>query len=291
MVFFFKKALKDISDNQLLNGVAIITIALSVLIVSAFGLFFINANELLTSWKKDIRVMAYLSPSADSDSISKTRQMLETMSDINNVTFIDRNDALRAFKQQLKGQSSLLDNLKENPLPDAFEIHLLPDPQATGRLETLVRHIESLDAVDDVEYGQQWMGSVSSVLNLFQFASYAMGGLFFMAAVFIVANTIRLILYSRREEVEIMRLVGATDGFIKAPFYIEGLLQGLAGAIFGLGTLYLTYYLISNNIGQDYFGSGFNVKFFPFGTCCLIVAASMLIGGIGCSLSLKQFLK
>lgn len=291
MVFFLKKALKDISDNRLLNGVAIITIALSVLIVSAFGLFFINANELLTSWKKDIRVMAYLSPSVDSDLISKTQQMIKTMSGITDVTFIDKDDALQTFKQQLKGQSSLLENMKENPLPDAFEIHLLPDPQATGRMEMLVKQIESLDAITDVEYGQQWMNSVSSVLNLFQFASYAMGGLFFMAAVFIVANTIRLILYSRREEVEIMRLVGATDGFIQAPFYIEGLLQGLAGAIFGLGALYLAYYLISTNIGQDYFGSGFNVQFFPFGTCCLIVVASMLIGGIGCSLSLKQFLK
>ena len=291
MVFFLKKALKDISDNRLLNGVAIITIALSVLIVSAFGLFFINANELLTSWKKDIRVMAYLAPSVNGDLISETKQMLETMSGVTDVTFINKDDALRTFKQQLKGQSSLLDNLKENPLPNAFEIHLLPDPRAAGHMETLVKQIESLDAVTDVEYGQQWMGSVSSVLNLFQFASYAMGGLFFMAAVFIVANTIRLILYSRREEVEIMRLVGATDGFIQAPFYIEGLLQGLAGAIFGLGALYMAYFLISTNIGQDYFGSGFSVQFFPFGTCCLIVVASMLIGGIGCSLSLKQFLK
>jgi cell division transport system permease protein len=291
MVFFLKKALKDISDNRLLNGVAVITIALSVLIVSTFGLFFINANELLTSWKKDLRVMAYLSPLVDSDLISKTKQMLKTMSGVTDITFIDKDDALRTFKRQLKSQSSLLDNLKGNPLPNAFEIHLLPDPQAAGHMETLVKQIESLDAVTDVEYGQQWMGSVSSVLNLFQFASYAMGGLFFMAAVFIVANTIRLILYSRREEVEIMRLVGATDGFIQAPFYIEGLLQGLAGAIFGLGALYTTYLIVSSNIGQDYFGSGFNLQFFPFGTCCLIVVSSMLIGGIGCSLSLKQFLK
>ena len=291
MVFFLKKALKDISDNRLLNGVAIITISLSVLIVSAFGLFFINANEMLTSWKKDIRVMAYLSASADNDLISKTKQMIETMSGVTDVTFIDKDDALHTFKQQLKGQSSLLEDLKENPLPNAFVIHLLPGPQATGHMETLVKQIKSLDAITDVEYGQQWMGSVSSVLNVFQFASYAMGGLFFMAAIFIVANTIRLILYSRREEVEIMRLVGATDGFIQAPFYIEGLLQGFAGAILGLGALYLTYSLISTNIGQDYFGSGFNVQFFSFGTCSFIVVASMLIGGIGCSLSLKQFLK
>jgi cell division transport system permease protein len=145
--------------------------------------------------------------------------------------------------------------------------------------------------VTDVEYGQQWMGSMMSVLNLFRFAGYAMGGLFFMAAIFIVANTIRLILYSRREEIEIMRLVGATDGFIQAPFFMEGVIQGFAGAIIGLGALYLSFILIACNIGQDYFGSGFKLQFLSLGTCGLIVIASMLIGWVGCYLSLKQFLK
>lgn len=291
MRFFFHKALKDISDNRLLNTVAMITVALSVLIVCAFGLFCINANELLTSWKSGIRVMVYLSPSADTDSVSETKQIIETMAGVQYTAFIDKESALETFRRQLKGQSSLLDNLKENPLPDAFEVHLDPETRSEGRVEALAKQIESLAAVTDVEYGQQWMGSMMSVLNLFRFVGYAMGGLFFMAAVFIVANTIRLILYSRREEVEIMRLVGATDGFIQAPFFIEGLLQGLAGAVVGLGILYVSFLFITSNIGQDYFGSGFKLQFFSFGTCCLIAIVSMLIGWIGCYLSLKQFLK
>ncbi len=291
MRFFFHKALKDISENRLLNTVAMITVALSVLIVSSFGLFYINANELLNSWKSGIRVMVYLSPSVGTDEISKAKQMIEAMAGVQYAAFIDKENALETFRLQLKGQSSLLDNLKENPLPDAFEVHLDPETRAEGRVEELARQMESLTAVAGVEYGQQWMGSMMSVLNLFRFAGYAMGGLFFMAAVFIVANTIRLILYSRREEVEIMRLVGATDGFIQAPFFIEGILQGLAGAVFGLGTLFVSFLLIASNIGQDYFGGGFKLQFFSFGTCSLIVIVSMLIGWIGCYLSLKQFLK
>jgi cell division transport system permease protein len=291
MRFFFHKALKDISENRLLNTVATITVALSVLIVSAFGLFYINANELLTSWKSGIRVMAYLSPSANADTVSQTKQMIETIAGVQYTAYVDKQSALETFRRQLKGQSSLLDNLKENPLPDAFEVHLDPETRTEGRVETLAKQIESLAAVTDVEYGQQWMGSMMSVLNLFRFAGYAMGGLFFMATVFIVANTIRLILYSRREEVEIMRLVGATDGFIQAPFFIEGILQGFAGSVFGLGSLYVSFLLIASNIGQDYFGSGFKLQFIPFGTCSLIVIVSMLIGWTGCYLSLKQFLK
>jgi cell division transport system permease protein len=291
MIFFINKALKDISENRLLNSVAIVTIALSVLIVSAFGLFYINANELLTSWKSGIRVMVYLSPSVNDQAVSETRKMLDTMSGVQYVAFIDKESALEVFRKQLKGQRSLLDDLKENPLPDAFEVHLTADTRSEGQVETLAQQIKALADVTDVEYGQQWVGSMMSILNLFRFAGYAMGCLFFMAAVFIVANTIRLILYSRREEVEIMRLVGATDGFIQMPFFIEGLLQGLTGAVFGLGALYVSFLLITSNIGQDYFGSGFRFQFFSFGSCFIIVISSMLIGWIGCYLSLKQFLK
>jgi cell division transport system permease protein len=291
MIFFIGKALKDISENRLLNTVATITIALSVLIVSAFGLFYINANELITSWKSGIRIMAYLAPSVDDQTVSDTEKMLKTMAGVRYVAFIDKESALEVFRQQLKGQSSLLDDLKENPLPNAFEIHLSPDTRAEEDVEALAKQIETLSSVTDVEYGQQWMDSMMSILNLFRLAGYTLGALFFVAAVFIVANTIRLILYSRREEVEIMRLVGATDGFIQIPFFIEGLLQGLAGAVIGLGTLFVAFLFIISNIGRDYFGSGFKFQFFPMGTCFLIVFASMLIGWIGCYLSIKQFLK
>jgi cell division transport system permease protein len=291
MVFFLQKALKDISENRLLNAVAIITIALSVLIVSAFGLFFINANELLTSWKNGIRVMVYLTPSLDTEEITTTQQMLESMAGVQYAVFVDQETALGTFRKQLKGQDSILDNLKENPLPDAFELHLDPEAREEGQVEAMADEIRALSMVTDVEYGQQWVGSILSVLSLFRFAGYAMGCLFFMAAVFIVANTIRLILYSRREEVEIMRLVGATDGFIQAPFFIEGLIQGLAGALLGLVGLYISYLFFASNIGQDYFGSGYKLQFFPCGTCSLIIFVSMLIGWIGCYLSLKQFLK
>ncbi len=288
---YFNKALKDLSENRMLNAVAVITVALSFLIVSAFGLFFINADALINSWKKGIRIMAYLAPEADADRVATLRQALSSLYGVKEVAFIDKAEALEEFRRQLQGQQSLLENLKENPLPHAFEIRLTPGPRAGNDLAPLVAQIQALEGISDVEYGQQWMQRISSVLNLFRFAGMAMGGLFFMAAVFIVANTIRLILYTRREEVEIMRLVGATDRFIKTPFYIEGLIQGLAGALLGLGTLFVAYLVVTANIGQDQFGSDFEVRFFSLGVGCLIILSSMLIGWIGCHLSLKQFLR
>jgi cell division transport system permease protein len=130
-----------------------------------------------------------------------------------------------------------------------------------------------------------------SIINLFRLTGYAMGGLFFLAAVFIVANTIRLVLYSRREEVEIMRLVGATDGFIKAPFYIEGLVQGALGGMIGLAVLFVIFLLVSLNVEQGLTAGLFTIRFLSPGASCGILVCSMFVGWLGCYLSLKQFLR
>ena len=136
-------------------------------------------------------------------------------------------------------------------------------------------------------YGSRFM----SIINLFRLTGYAMGGLFFLAAVFIVANTIRLVLYSRREEVEIMRLVGATDGFIKAPFYIEGLIQGVLGGMIGLTVLFVIFILVSLNVEQGLTAGLFTIRFLSPGAFCGILVCSMFVGWLGCYLSLKQFLR
>ena len=291
MIRNYKRAIQDIRDHKFLNTVTIITIAISILIVSAFSLFFVNANEIINSWKKGIKIMVYLKPDTSETKNSELIRKIQLMEGIRNVRFISKNEAFQELKKQMRRQSSLFENLKENPLPDAFEIHLKASFQNQEKVEMLATKLESLPRVDEVEYGQRWLGQFTNFFNLFRFTGYAMGGLFFMAALLIVANTIRLVLYSRRDEVEIMRLVGATDSFIKAPFYIQGVIQGVFGGIIGLAALFISFLLISLSMERGISPGLFTIRFLSPGAFCGIILGSTFVGWIGCYLSLKQFLK
>jgi cell division transport system permease protein len=291
ITLFFKRAIDDIFKNRFLNLVTIITISLSILITSAFILFFINTSEIINSWKKGLRIMAYLRPGITNTELAYLKQAIQSMEGVASLRFISKQEALKQLKDQMEHQASLFENLADNPLPDSFEIRMTATAKSWQKIETLAARIESQTQIEEVEYGQHWIGRFVHIVNLFRLAGYAMGALFFMAAIFIVANTIRLVIYSRREEVEIMRLVGATDNFIKIPFYVEGIIQGASGAVIGLGILYIAFFFISANVEQNFFPGLFRLNFLAPQIVGGIMLGSMLVGWLGCYISLKQFLK
>jgi len=291
MRLYIKKALSDILDNRFLNTVTILTIAFSILIVSSFSLFILNTNDLLKSWKKSVRVMVYLKPSTAPAAFKFVEAKIKAMDGIEKVVFIPRAQALKQLKTQMDRHASLLDRLERNPLPDAFEVRMVADGRNLANVEELARKLERLVAVDEVEYGQKWLGRFSQVINLFSLAGYILGGMFLMAALFFVANTVRLVIYSRRDEIEIMRLVGAEPRFIKAPLYIQGLIQGLLGGVLGLGGLLAGYLAVSVRVQEGLGAGAFEIRFLPAAAYAGIILASMFVGWLGCFLSLKQFLK
>jgi cell division transport system permease protein len=290
-ILFFKRAVEDFRNNRLLNIITLLTISLSILIVSAFILFFINTNEIMNFWKKGLRVMAYLKPELAGSPMPDLTRRIQNISGVETVRFISKEEAFDQLKAQMKRQASLFDNLDENPLPDAYEIRMNAATQTWDKVENLAAEIEALEEVQEVEYGQRWLGRYTHIFNLFKLTGYAMCGIFFMAAVFIVANTIRLVIYSRRDEIEIMRLVGAAERFIKVPFYFQGLLQGALGAGTGLAILFFAYLAIVSNIEQGWFSGLFQIRFLSPLMSGAIILLSMLVGWFGSYLSLKQYLK
>ena len=235
--------------------------------------------------------MAYLKPGLHNADLDQLKRTILSLDGVHSLRFVSKQEALSSLKDQMRHHASLFENLTENPLPDSFEIRMTAASGSWQRIESLANQIESFNPIEEVQYGRRWIGRFIRIISLFRMAGYAMGVLFFTASIFIVANTIRLVIYSRREEVEIMRLVGATDSFIKMPFYIEGLIQGGLGAFIGLVMLFISFFFLSTNIEQAFTPGLLRLQFLTPTTIGGILLGSMLVGWLGCYISLKQFLK
>lgn len=289
--FSLKRALRDIRNNFYLHMICVVTISLAVFILSAFALFFINGTELLDAWKKGVRVIAYVGGDLSESRHEAIMSQIKAMNGVAAVDFVPKEAAFEALKEDIGEQSALLDGLSQNPLPDAFEIRLSDafiNLEAIGRLAA---NIGAIEDIDDVEYAQKWLTQFAGVYNLFKVTGLVLVAMFFIATIFIVANTIRLILYSRRQEIEIMRIVGADESFIKHPFYLEGLLMGFLGATIGLGFLYMAYLATVPNVAPRILMSFFEIRFIPGPLLVGLVLCSMIIGWAGCHFSIKRFLK
>ncbi len=291
MIHFLKRAVADIRSNKFLNLITIITIALSILVVSVFLLFFENAGRVIESWNQGGRAMIYLKEEFNADMLPQLKTKINSLGDIDEMVYISKAKALDTLKNSMASQTTFLKTLKENPLPDALEIKIR-SYNNFQEVQTLAQNIKAIDIVDDIEYGQSWLGKFLKIFNLFKITGYAMCGFFFLMALFITANTVRLAFYSRMLEVEIMRLVGATETFIKAPFYIEGLIQGFLGGVLGLGALLITYLMVSSGITQSLASYVyFDLRFLSVKMVMFIIFSSTFLGWFGCYLSLKQIFK
>jgi cell division transport system permease protein len=286
-----QRAFIDISNNKYLHAVCIITIALSVFIVSAFALFYINVTDFLDAWKKGIRIIVYLNDGVTQQARTELIGAVGKFEGVAEIGFVSKEAALKDLKEKIGQQSALLEGIDENPLPDSLEIILSGNSRKLGDLEKLANDIRALPNVQDVEYAQKWLSRFTGVYNLFQVTGLVLAAIFFIATLLIVANTIRLIMYTRRKEIEIMRIVGADEAFIKYPLYIESLLQGFFGGATGLLLLYISYAMTMSKVEQDAMFSFFEIKFIPATFLLGIVGCSMIIGWMGCLFSIRKFLK
>lgn len=284
----FRHALKDMRAHRFLHGVTWITIVLSVILSGTFILFASNAGEVIDSWRAGVRVMAYLEKNITEGDLVRIKNTLTEMPLVSESRFISRMEALEFLRVRMQRHAAVFHNLPENPLPDAFELRVKVGDDGWRIVESVARDVEKIKGVQEVEYGGQWVGRFLQVIAILRMAALGMGSLFFLVSVFIVANTIRLAFYSRKEEVEIMRFVGATEGFIKAPFYIQGLILGFSGGLGGVLVLFGVYATLTFRMDAAFSALAFDFSFLPLRTIGQILGISTLVGWIGAYLSFRQ---
>ncbi len=288
---YLGKALADIRSNRFLNLITMVTIALSILMVSLFLLCFENLGRIMDGWDHEGRAMVYLAPEFSLAMRPGVESAVQGIEGVSRVLFVSKDQALERLKSEMAGSTAFLDTLTENPLPHALEVRI-QTRQGIEQVTAVVERIQALALVESVEYGEKWLARFLHLFRLFRLTGYAMGALFLLIAFFITASTVRLVFHARESEVEIMRLVGATDRFIKMPFYITGVIQGGVGGILGLLILYAAYLPMESAV-SGIMGDLFdvNIGFLSFTAMGGLVLASTFLGWFGCYLSLRQLLK
>ena len=277
----------------MVNGVSISIIVFSLLIFSIFLLVLSNINRLTAHWEGKILVICYVQDGLATHEVENVRKNILDMKGVKSVKYVSKSDAALLFRRLFGKQKGVLEGLDLSILPASFEVHLEQQLHRGQGLEQLARKLLQLRGITDIQYAREWITKLSTIVHLLRWGQWILGGILFLAISFIVSNTIKLTIYSRREEIEIMRLVGATSGHIQIPFLIEGLFQGASGAFLALGLLFLLYQVFLFQSGPSikaYFGP-VAFSFLPWSSVGGVISVGISLGVLGSYMSLARFLK
>ena len=282
--YFFRQALGNILENRMVHLIGVGTMVIAFLIFDAFVLSFVNINAWTQERGRTLTMSIYFKGDPDRSAIEDIQRDLLNYP-VSITRFISKQDAMKSLRRRLGEKGGLLDGLKENPLPASLEIILSRDEIDDSLPYELKKKLERIENVDEVQYSEEWIDQIHAVMGAIEIAGLIFGGLLFLAALFIVTNTIKLTIYSRKDEIEILKLVGATNGFVRAPFLIEGSIQGFLGGSVAMSILFLGYILVTNKVDLRIGFGALDLVFLSPESILLLVATSMIAGLIGSIIS------
>jgi cell division transport system permease protein len=269
------------------------TMATSLFVFGMFILVQENIQLMLKGWGDHIQINTYLDKDVGTDQVQAIMESIRALPEVDQARHISREQAWNDFRTALGAQSAVLEGLPRDVLPASFEITVKPAYREPSQVEELAIRLEKIDGIAAVEYPQQWLDRLNLFVLAVQWTKWALSGILFTATFFVVGSTVRLALLARKEEIEIMQFVGASEELIQAPFVVEGMLQGCIGAVIALLGLWLFYLLL-----HEYFvpelallGPGIHIRFLDPASITMIVIFGWLLGSLGSLFSLRRFLR
>ncbi len=290
LFYFISEAFRGLRSNSLVNLLAVGTISMAMLIVGFFLLVFVNLHSTINSIGERFEVSVYLKEGLSGQEKDFLLQQLKTEPGIKKISYLSKAEALAQFRQELEGQESLIQGLSENPLPDSFEVNIDRGYSDAQKLEAMAKRFEALPGVEDVSYGRQGAQMLAGVYKLMKYGGITLAVLLGVSVVFIISNSVRLALYSRGQEIELMQWIGATRGFIKGPFLMEGMMLAMLGTALAVGILAALFYALPREAALFLSGPG-ALDFLPPPVVIFMILAGGLLGLIGGLVSVGKFLE
>lgn len=257
---------------------SIITLALSLLVFNSFLVVTLSLKKIAEEFKGKMETEVYLRDDLKKEDVSSLYKTLGSKIEIEEVVFRSKDEALEEAKRFFKAE--LLEGLETNPLPASFSIKFKEPYKAFAEMEKLSLEIKKLQGVEDVEYGRDWAKEIDRVILAFLIVDIFFGLLIGGLVMMIVAGNVRNMISSKRESIQVIKLLGADRAFITRPFFLQGLVQGGLSGITSLLLLYLVYRVFISNF--------FKIGFLSFDLALSIVLCAMLLGGVGSLLAIRR---
>ncbi len=286
------RAIRSIRENLYLSGVSAGVIGAALILIGAFGLALVNLRAVVSAWERDAHVSAYLKPEIAPEVHASLRAVLEARPEVAAVRYISTAEAEAWMRTEMPEVGPALDELGAGVLPASMEITLRDDQTSEERLTAFVTSLRADGVYADVDYGKEWVARLDAFVGVLTALGAGLGVIVSIAAFFLVNNTIHLVVYSRRDELEVTRLVGATDAWIVTPFLIEGAAHGVAGglgALLGLLALHRGVLLRLDETFALALGAT-DIQFLPTTWAFGLLATGVVVGVGGSWFAVRQFL-
>jgi cell division transport system permease protein len=282
--YFLNEAIDSLWRGWRAALLAILTIAAGLFVLGFFLMVNANLQRVVSRWSDAAELSVFLKDEVTSEQLEAVDELVATSGLAGERHYISKSDAVARFREDFPDLAGATDRLDRNPLPASFEIKLGPKArQATDAVEMLATNLAAAPGVADVRYDRRWLTRLTAAVRLVRSAGLLVAGLLAVAAALTVANVVRLAAYARRDEIEIMQLVGAPFTYIRGPFVAEGILQGGAGALLAILLLWTVFVVGRASYGGlalEGLGLG-DLTFLPVGLLFLLLVGGMALGCLG----------
>jgi cell division transport system permease protein len=274
-----REALAMFRRAPLLSALSVTTIAFSLFVVGLFGLVAVNLQRSLARVAERVEVVAYLLPGTPVETSTLALLDIEAFPEVAQALYVTEEQALARARAELEEFRDLFQELERNPLPASIEVRLKPEYRDAAHVQAVAERLTGFRFVEDVRYGRDWIERLDRLRRIAGAVSLVVGMAFAAVAVIIIGTTIRMAVLQRSREIAIMRLVGATDSFIRRPFLLQGALKGLCGGFLAVALSYVAHVAVTQLLfAGAFFSAAQALAIVVFGTAMGLAGSAVSVG-------------
>lgn len=289
---WMEEVFSHIKENKFNTIISLLSIGFTITIFSLFLLIYYNIDLFFNKVMNEAKIILYLKDGIQDDDINIIRGNATKLKEISKVTYVSKENAIKELNSLFNNEGKKFEDIEGNPIPASVELQIKKDYSSESDVNRLVDKLGRINGVEDVQYPKKWLHNFNKILITFTYVTLGIGIILCVAVIIIIFNTINQRIYNFRDDVEIMKLMGATKWFINTPFLIEGSLLGLVGSAFSIILLKILSYFFIENIMSDIYLNNYQqmFMFLPLTLIIPILISGLVLGYFGSIISLYRLL-